>query len=248
MVKYDLIYSLGADCAGAEYLKRHKLRLVSGPFDWLRGNSFEKRMELILNDFDDFLNLKDFVKLPKDEEVWVDDSNDYYKNVSTEFYHYHDFAKEVPIEQSIDAVRAKYEKRILRFYDKIIRAKNPLLVWLSHNQKTENEVIKDLAGKLEEKTGRRINFLLIENDDEIIGVREVSIAPNIKKYKLRTKAFDSEGNVTTLGNIAELDKLFSKIKISTSLWHKLKRGILRLVSLFIFNEERRKKFKKKYWL
>lgn len=39
--KYDVIYSIGADCGCAGNLKRFKLRITSGPFDWLFKASLE---------------------------------------------------------------------------------------------------------------------------------------------------------------------------------------------------------------
>lgn len=33
--KFDMIYSIGEDCACSLYMNKLKLRKVSGPFDWL---------------------------------------------------------------------------------------------------------------------------------------------------------------------------------------------------------------------
>ena len=54
MKKYDIIYSIGRDCACASYLQQNGLRLTSGPFDWLTNAGFEDRFELMLNDFQCF--------------------------------------------------------------------------------------------------------------------------------------------------------------------------------------------------
>ena len=76
--KYDIIYSIGRDCACAMYMNNCKIRATSGPFDWLTNASFETRMNLILNDFADFLNPNDIKFLPKDPNVINDEKNDYY--------------------------------------------------------------------------------------------------------------------------------------------------------------------------
>ncbi len=46
--KYDIIYSLGSNCACALYLNKYALRTTSGPFDWVSEMSFENRIDLIL--------------------------------------------------------------------------------------------------------------------------------------------------------------------------------------------------------
>ena len=53
--KFDLVMSLGYDCGCAMYLKKYNLRGYSCPFDWVYSSTFEKKIELIINDFDGFL-------------------------------------------------------------------------------------------------------------------------------------------------------------------------------------------------
>lgn len=67
--KYDVIYSIGADCGCAGNLKRFKLRITSGPFDWLFKASLEQRFVCLMNDFADFFNIEDFEKFEKDARV-----------------------------------------------------------------------------------------------------------------------------------------------------------------------------------
>ena len=55
MKKFDIIMSIGADCACAMYMKKHVMRTFSSPFDWLTHADFETRMDLIFNDFEKFL-------------------------------------------------------------------------------------------------------------------------------------------------------------------------------------------------
>ena len=47
--KYDIVYSIGHDCACSMYLKKHNLRVVSGPLDWLTSVPAHMRFNLILN-------------------------------------------------------------------------------------------------------------------------------------------------------------------------------------------------------
>ena len=62
-LKYNLFVSLGEDCACTSYLRDCKLQFASFPFDWLTHASFEKRIELVCNNFKDFLNFNDLYNL-----------------------------------------------------------------------------------------------------------------------------------------------------------------------------------------
>lgn len=54
MKKYDIIYSIGRDCACASYLQQNGLRLTSGPFDWLSENIERWQCHAIKFDEDGF--------------------------------------------------------------------------------------------------------------------------------------------------------------------------------------------------
>jgi hypothetical protein len=201
-------------------MKDFNLRTYSGPFDWLTHALFRTRMELILNDFSGFLDLRDLVFLPKDPAVYNDPLCDYYENVRNGFYFYHDFKTGIDLDVSFPDVKKKYNRRIKRFYRKIIKAKHPLLIWLAHNQSTPDEVVKDLCGKVMCKFNRSIDFIIIENDankknDEI---ERIDISANIVRYNLLTTGFDEKGNPTTQGNIENCNKVFKTIRRKPSFW------------------------------
>lgn len=63
MNRYDVIYSLGRDCSCAMYMRQTNLRSCSGPFDWLTHAGFEKRFELMINNFDEFLEQSDLLPM-----------------------------------------------------------------------------------------------------------------------------------------------------------------------------------------
>ena len=54
MLKYDIIYSIGSNCACALYLNQNDLRLTSGPFDWITGVDFNTKINFILEEFKGF--------------------------------------------------------------------------------------------------------------------------------------------------------------------------------------------------
>lgn len=52
---FDNFISLGPWCATAASMSKHGLRSWSGPFDWVLTPCFESVLNLIENDFEDFL-------------------------------------------------------------------------------------------------------------------------------------------------------------------------------------------------
>ena len=95
-------------------LERIGLRLFSLPFDWLISGNFQKVLELIENKFQDFLN-PNFLFQEKNVNL------NYYYNDKCEIHFYHDFVSDKSFEQQLIAIQEKYEKRIERFFEKIIQ-------------------------------------------------------------------------------------------------------------------------------
>lgn len=63
--KFDLVVSMGEDCACAMYLRKSSLRDASYPFDWLCHATFERRIECLKNHFDGFLEKENMRRLDK---------------------------------------------------------------------------------------------------------------------------------------------------------------------------------------
>ena len=208
--KYDIVYSIGHDCACSMYLKKHRLRVVSGPLDWLTSVPAHMRFNMILNDFDGFMNINDFEFVEKDPNIVNDDKCDYYKNKRTGLYFYHDFATGVPLEKSFGAVAEKYNRRIKRFYDNIRNKDRVMLVWFSHYHNTTNEQWADFAGKFCDKMGKNVDFLIIQHMENQRTPIQTIIAPNIVRYAVRTMEQDERGNDATVGNEKLGDAVFSQ--------------------------------------
>ncbi|MBQ8743758.1 MAG: hypothetical protein IJZ18_01060, partial [Mailhella sp.] len=94
--KFDYVISIGEDCPCAMYLKRHKLRDASYPFDWLRQATFEKRIELIVNDFCGFMKKENLRWKAKPATGPRDTENDIYDDIATDFQFFHDFKEGLP--------------------------------------------------------------------------------------------------------------------------------------------------------
>ena len=236
--KYDLIYSLGRDCACAMYMSRFGLRSYSGPFDWLTmpltmDTDFQRRIECILNDFSDFWNPMDFKFLPKNPTVFNDENCNYYENVKTGFWFFHDFPANVPFEESLPKVKEKYQRRISRLYKEINKNNHVLLIWFSHSFLADNEMQLDLCNKVCEKFGKQIDFLLIEHNESLqLGkIEKTEISHNITKYTLYTRKWDEKGNPTTLGQEEFCGKVFMQYQLKFLV--KMKFKLLNKIRSFI---------------
>lgn len=201
MKEYDIVYSIGRDCANSTFLKKRGLRVTSGPFDWLTKADFETRIQLICQDFVDFLNKDDLQIMEKPTHIATDTACDYYENKRTGFYFYHDFPAGMPLDESYPLVKEKYDRRIARFLKKVQEEERVLLVWFSHEPTVNKLDVKTLCDAVCKRFNKRIDFLLIEHDENVPKGEWVhqSIADNIEYYTLFTQTYDSNGALTTFG-------------------------------------------------
>lgn len=241
--KYDLVISLGTDCACASYLKMHNLRFNSFPFDWLTLAPFKNRISLIENNFENFLLEKDMKFLFFGKDQPINKENDGYHNVITKFNFYHDFPANVPLKESLPTVQEKYKRRIKRFYKKINNNKRILFIYFCRDEKLENNEILDAFKKLNAKFKKQeISLLVIENKYDQRDFEYLELSKNIYKVTYDSLSFD---NNETLGNIELNNKIFSKIKLK-GLWkYNFLSKISKFITIFILNKELRKKYREK---
>lgn len=212
MKRYDIVYSIGFNCSCAMYLNETGLRITSGPFDWLTNASFEDRINLILNDFESFLNKDLLVKLPKPPSHY-DKFNEHYENTKTNLYFFHDFPLNKPFDIQYLEVKEKYERRIKRFYDNLKNKDRVLLVWLSQTHNTSDEVVLDLCNRVSEKIGKEIHFLIIEHEEGLRGVRRYNLSNNIERCYCHTQKKGLNGDLKLRGNRKYLIKIFTPIRL-----------------------------------
>ncbi len=107
-VQYDYVVPIGSFCSPAYELKRLGYRSASLPFDWvfcqLHGVA-----KLIESNFEDLFNLS---YLERD----INNPN-IVRHIVYKFIFVHDFDIERSIEEQIGDVKAKYNRRIARFYN-----------------------------------------------------------------------------------------------------------------------------------
>lgn len=250
MKKYGVIYSLGTDCACASYKNRFNLRICSGPFDWLTRASFETRVNLILNDFKNFLNIEDLIPLEKDPKVFNDEKCDYYENIRNCFHYYHDFLMGIPLEEQIDTIKEKYNRRIKRFYEKIAKEKRVLLIWLVRYQDMDDDVFRKLCDEIMKKFNKKIDFLIIEHDETKKDgeLSQIELSENITRCRLKTISYDENGSPKPLGNEDNLSLIFSQYGLIYKLFTKqnLIKYLVKLICVFIPLKKWRKKVRDRW--
>ena len=126
--KFNLIVSIGGNCACAMYLNELGIRMRSYPFDWLSWASFGQRIDTLCGRFAGFLE--------KQNVAWYgpgtgDNANDVYLDGVTGYRFVHDFPKGMTYDEAYPLVRAKYDRRIARLLDELDRGISVCLVWWS---------------------------------------------------------------------------------------------------------------------
>ena len=205
--KFDLIVSLGEDCACSSYLRKFNLQNASYPFDWLTKADFKTRIMLLLTDFKDFLNKEDLKMIDKPTGV-----------IKTGFCFYHDFYSDAEFSEMYDVVFEKYQRRIKRLYERIKKSKKVLFVWLMRSICATDDELLTYQKQIEKKFQKsKIYLLVLENCIDVNNtenVTEVKISDNITRLKYDTMTYDiANPSLEWIGNIALNDKVFSKLKL-----------------------------------
>lgn len=125
---YDAIFSLGGNCQVAYQLRRRQLRPYAGPLDWFVSPACESVTKLVVSGFNDFMQLERLETLRPLQTCYA------VRDTSTGITSYHDFLlhSEHPDEPlaSYPKFRAKLDRRISRFYDRLNHASSVLCIRL----------------------------------------------------------------------------------------------------------------------
>lgn len=251
---FDLIVSLGEDCACSSYLRKFNLQSASYPFDWLTKASLETRFELLLSNFEGFLDKKYLVHIEKNPNCVNDYKNEYYKNIKNEIIFLHDFPASMTFEEGYELVFEKYQRRIKRLYEKIEKSKKVLFVWLGKTQSIENDKILEYQRKLTEKfKNKNVHILVLENipNYKEKDFKEEKISKKILKikYDIKTTKVPHTSD-EYLGNIELNEEIFSKLKYNMPKSYKIKKLfynliIKPLIAVFVWKKEMRRRIRNK---
>lgn len=233
--KYDNIVSLGFFCSTALELERIGLRSNSSPFDWILSFDIGNVIDLISNEFKDFLNIK-YLKQYRSNP-------NYYVNVKYDIHFYHDFDKYKTLEDQIQYVENKYRRRITNFYEKItsktlfvryISSKEELIyieknisrileVLRKYNQ--ENDIIF-IANK--DINSDKLEIFYVEADNEdTVARRFIEKNIQLEKY-LTSNIYDLEKREENINIYISKEKKKKILKIPNKVINLIKSNIFKI--------------------
>lgn len=157
--KYDLVFSIGGNCAAAHNLRFRGLRKFSLPFDWTYikdESALYKLADEFENNFKNSLILKNLQELSKEE--YSQDHNDkiQYKDLATGYYWVNHFSQKIDNNiKEYKKVKQKFDKRVTRL-DNYIKKSQTILLLLSTNFSVNIEPCRYLINTLNKKYPNKI--------------------------------------------------------------------------------------------
>ena len=202
-MNYDFIASLGEMCACAKLLSKLFIRQEAGPFDWICGISFTRRIQLILKDFPDFLNEK---HLQKSEGTNPDENYDVYVHQLYGTRFLHDFPRGKNLLQSLPTVQDRYKRRIARFQNHL-RTGKVLLIFITKTSHDKSILLKGMEELNEMNSTNQISLLYMEHNPALSMTEtiEKTIGKNLYYVQLNNSATNSsvawQGNIPMISDI-----------------------------------------------
>lgn len=134
------------------------IRSFSGPFDWFTTGNLKALLQVIENDFKDFLKKENLVR------TFTNGNPREFTDVKYNFRYPHDLKKD--LDEEYEAIRQQYLKRINRFEEKI---RNPTVFIRILSNADETKYINNNRSYIEEivKKGNSKNEILFAIRDKI---------------------------------------------------------------------------------
>ena len=211
---YDKIIPLGDRCNCTQNLKHYNLRPIGRkfPFDWVKRGTFEGRIRIILDDFQDFLVAERLQKIKYERiEKW---HNYRFWDSKTKLVFAHDFPKDLSFVEGFRIAVKTYAPKIKRFRDVFAAHEKVLLVYMT-DRHVSNKQAKIAIDKLRKKFGYSdIDLLIIENGIRTLWrYRKQHISSGITRIKIRKFLMPAHYADTTPEQFKILDKVFQNIKV-----------------------------------
>lgn len=226
--KFDLVISLGEFCACSQYLRKYRLQDYSYPFDWLNRANFSTRIDLLVNNFKDFMEINNLHKMNDSTTNLDDKEHDYYYEDKYNFNLLHDFRTGEDFCTEYENVKCKYFRRINRMYTLISQSNNILFVWYGSTNFPDKDTVLSGYNRLVQKfSGKSIYLLIIEHSEN--SKEEIFLADShilIMKYYTLIKG-------TLLGCEKNNCKVFSMIRKKRCLKWYLKFFIYKFIRIII---------------
>lgn len=215
---YDTIIPLGDRCICTQIIKHLNFRPIGQklPFDWIKGGTLESRIELMLSNFENFLNPQYLQKIIY-EKPSMRKYNRYY-DTKTKLVFAHDFSKELPFQDALFQAMQTYVPKIKRLNTTLKTNKRILLIYMCKNKNSKSFIRKSIKQIRKQNHNSKIDLFILEN-----GIKTMWPDHTIKITKgcwiFRTK---DDLNPLFFEDLTEkqlkkIDKIFSKIKLKPQL-------------------------------
>ncbi len=163
--EYDLIFSLGGNCAAAHNILYRGLRKCALPFDWtymVDEKPLHKFIDGLKNGFVDFLQYDNLQELSEEENKNVTHNDTFhYLDTNTGYRFVNHFHRDIRTTDEYEKVKTIFDRRTKRLLDMINEAESVLLV-LNTAFYINNDVIFDFYGKIKEiYPNKRIDFVVL---------------------------------------------------------------------------------------
>jgi len=241
--KYDSIYSLGINCACAEYLRKNYLRKWSGPLDWVGSDDVYAPFKTILDEFRLFL---DFSYLHKSEDGHA--LNVTWKHAQNQYRFVHDFFKTGNEAEQKQSVLQKYQRRVSRLLADLTAPKRVLFVWYGEDGSVmnPNEVVAYVR-KIRQKYQAHIDFLFImyEAPDNSAALLPDEIEKGIWFYRLPKTSLANRQDGYLRWDSPCIEAILSTVALAQkqkTWWVTLRKVGYQVLGAFIWNRSKRHKF------
>ncbi|MBO4707920.1 MAG: hypothetical protein J5594_05145 [Elusimicrobiaceae bacterium] len=242
--QYDVIFSLGVNCACAQYLRDYRLRVKSGPLDWVISEDLYAPFKTLLDEFKVFTDFS-YLSIQKSEE---NSSNLTYLHTKNKYSLSHDFFKNTSFEEQTEEVKKKYLRRINRLYDDLNSSKDILFCWYGETGRIlDKKEILFYIKEIRNKYKANINFLFISYSD-IDKPAKQEPEQGVYLYDL-PKIYLVGKNSNLNWDKQHIGPILSSIKLKSNkqlILFKIKRAFYRILGSFILDEVKRRRFRKKH--
>lgn len=251
ILRYDIVYGIGQDCANSDYMVTSGLRCTASPFDWLAGwdAGFMRHVDLICTDFRDFLDLDSLQVLPHPSGSYDDMEHHYCQNRKTGIRFLHDFPIGRTVAESFDSVKKKFDRRIERFYRLISQSANVLFVYWTRTEVLDGNTVAEALARLRKRfPGTYLDLLVMCHDESIQSGCERICLPSGGEI-VRGRIYDATISVVK-GNVPLCQGLYSRIKVRgkwkriLNRWQLLVR--MRIVTAFHLTSQTRRAARDKW--
>lgn len=246
---YDFIFSLGAACSCTQALRQADFQHASYPFDWLFGAQLPTRIDLMIHNFEHFIDLPSLSYVGQTVSIKCDT----YYNKDNDITFNHDFLTSVPLAQSYPEVMKKYQRRINRLFTKIAQSSRVLAVYTelpsSSRQVADPVLIKSLEKLQQKYPAQQIDLCYIAADTHL--PRQTFHSQQLTPHILKITANYTSGIPNQPAHVADiffLSQLLRRFyKLNLPFLFRFKRFCTKCaIQWFVFNSDTRKKLRKRY--